>query len=66
MRYDENTMPVYMGLESGSKILGISQYELRRGVKAGRYPHIRRGPQYLLNMPLLIRQLEEESRRAGK
>lgn len=64
MKYDPETMGIYVGLSCSSKILGLSDYQLRRGIKEKRYPHIKRGQTYLLNMPLMIQQLEAESRRS--
>lgn len=47
-----------------ARITGISQFEIRRGVRAGLIPFIRRGSgnaPYLVNVPAYLRQLEEEA-----
>ena len=37
---------------------GISEFALRRGLRAGSIPHIRVGRDYLINVPALLRLLE--------
>lgn len=47
-----------------ARITGISQFEIRRGVKAGAIPFVRRGSgnaPYLVNVPAYLRQLEAEA-----
>ena len=44
-----------------SRTTGLSQYFLRRGCKAGTIPHIKSGSKYLVNIPLLVQQLNEQS-----
>lgn len=51
----------FQSIAHASRISGISQYALRRGCRDGSLPHIRCGTSYLLNVPLLMKQLNEQS-----
>lgn len=53
----------FLTIRDASTVTGLSQHSLRQGVRSGRYPHIRAGEKYLLNMPLLRELLDEESRK---
>lgn len=53
-------------INASSYITGESRDALRRGCKEGRIPHVRRGDgtnaTYLINLPLYLQMLDEESR----
>lgn len=58
----------YQSIPDAARSTGLSQYQLRLMVRSGRAPHItvgtptERSPgKYLVNVPLLLRQLEAES-----
>lgn len=51
----------FQSIAHASRTTGISQYALRRGCRDGSLPHIRSGTSYLLNVPLLMKQLNEQS-----
>ena len=47
------------------RLTGLSVSYLRQGCKSGRVPHIKAGSTDLVNVPLLLQRLNEESE-AGK
>lgn len=55
----------FMKIGAASKVTGLSQYFLRQGCKNGTIPHIvsgeRGGGTYYINVPALLRQLDEEA-----
>lgn len=53
---------ILMTLKEACRETGYSVYYLRSGCKAGTVPHVMSGNRYLVNVPLLIEQLNEESR----
>lgn len=56
---------IFMTLKEACRETGLSVFSLRNGCKEGKVPHIMSGNRYLVNVPLLIEQLNEESRRVG-
>lgn len=48
----------FQKIPDASRITGLSQYFLRRGCRAGTIPHIKSGPVYYIDVPALLRQLE--------
>lgn len=54
---------IFMTLNEACRETGLSVYYLRSGCKAGTVPHTMSGNRYLVNVPLLIERLNEESRR---
>ena len=54
----------FQKISGASRLTGLSQSDIRAGCKAGRYPHVMRGRDYLVNVPLLLSMLEQESRGA--
>ena len=55
----------YMNLTDACKATGLSTYYLRRGCKDGSVPHCKSGVKYMVNVPLLLQKLDEESRRGA-
>lgn len=56
-------MTPYQKIAEASKTTGLSQYFLRRGCKTGTVPHVKSGTVYLINVPALLRKLEEQEAR---
>lgn len=52
--------PIYQSINDTVKITGLSEYYLRKQLKAGKLPHIRSGTKIFVNVPRLIAQLERE------
>ena len=53
----------FMKIKDAVKATGLSAYFLRNGCKDGSVPHVIRGTAYLINVPALLEQMDEESRR---
>ena len=51
----------YQTLSGACRLTGLSINYLREGCKRGTVPHIRCGSEYRVNVPLLLRQLEDEA-----
>lgn len=51
----------YQTLSGACRLTGLSVGHLREGCKRGTVPHIRCGSEYRVNVPLLLRQLEDEA-----
>lgn len=47
----------FMNVKDTARTTGLSQYFLRKELKAGRIPHIRSGRNILINVPALLREL---------
>lgn len=56
-----NESATFQKLEAACRITGLSTYSLRKGCKDGSIPCVKRAGKYLVNVPALLRQLEEES-----
>lgn len=56
----ENNVP-FMKIKDACRVTGLSQFRLRAMCKDGTAPCIRSGSVYLINVPALLRKLEEES-----
>ena len=57
-------MTKMVGIKEAAKIVGISEWELARGARAGDYPHIKIGEgrgKYLFNIDLLNETLVERA-----
>ena len=52
---------VFCSIKEACKATGLSQYYLRRGCKAGTIPHVVVGTKFMINVPLLLQRLNEES-----
>lgn len=51
----------FQTIADASRTTGLAQCFLRTGVKNNTIPHIMSGKKYLINIPRLIEQLDEES-----
>lgn len=51
----------FQKIPDAARTIGVSQYFLRTGCKAGTVPHIKSGTVYLINVDALRRRLEAES-----
>lgn len=51
----------YQKIRDASAITGLPQWYLRNGCKAGSIPHIKCGAVYYINIPALMKQLEEHT-----
>lgn len=47
----------FQSIQDACKTTGLSQFYLRRGCKDGSIPHVKSGAKYLVNVPLLLKQL---------
>lgn len=54
-------MTPFQKIPEAYKTTGLSQYFLRKGCKDGSIPHIRSGPTYYIDVPVLLRKLGGES-----
>jgi hypothetical protein len=48
-------------IPAASTITGLSQSNLRAGIKSGKYPFVKSGGTYLIHVPALMRVLEVEA-----
>lgn len=53
-----NITPVFQSIKDTVKVTGLSEFYLRKLLKAGRLPHIKSGTKVFVNVPTLIHQLE--------
>ena len=53
------TETMFASIKAAAIETGLSQYMIRTGCREVSVPHIRRGENYLINMPLFRRQLQE-------
>ena len=51
----------FQRIPDACRITGMSMYFLRNGCKDGSVPHIMSGTTYMINVPALLKKLEEES-----
>ena len=54
---------IFQSIRDACATTGLSMYYLRQGCKSGVVPHVRSGQKFLINVPELLRNLGEESRR---
>lgn len=52
--------PVYQPIKDTVKTTGLSEYYLRKLLKAGKLPHIKNGAKIFVNVPRLLDFLESE------
>jgi excisionase family DNA binding protein len=52
----------FLSIKETVEQLGLSEYYLRNGIRNGTIPFIKCGKKQLINIPLLIEQLDKESR----
>ena len=61
-------MTPFQSIQDAVKTTGLSSYYLRNGCRDGTVPHVKSGSKYLVNVPLLLRQLgvpEEAGKNRG-
>ncbi len=58
--------PVYMSIPEAAKYTGLAACFIRKGIKSGEIPSINAGKKYLVNVPLMLEKLEEQSRKAAE
>lgn len=51
----------FQTIKNAAHITGLSQYFLRKGCVEGTIPHIRLGNKYMINMPLMLQRINEQS-----
>ena len=51
----------FLSIKDACKETGLSQFFLRQGCKDGTIPFIRCGSKLMINIPLLIQQLNQQS-----
>ena len=59
-------MPQFLTIRETAKTGILSEHSLRLMQKQGKIPHIMCSKKCLINYPLLLEQLTEESRKRGK
>ena len=55
--------PVYMTIPETAKYTGFAECFIRKSVKEGTAPAIMIGKKYMVNVPLWLKQLEDQSER---
>lgn len=50
--------PIYQSIKDTVKTTGLSEYYLRKLLKAGKLPHIKSGAKIFVNVPQLVERLE--------
>lgn len=53
---------LFQSIRDACTTTGMSMSYLRRGIRAGSIPFVRAGEKYMVNVTLLLRKLDEESR----
>lgn len=54
-------MAYFRKIREASRETGLAQSFLRAGCKSGTVPHIKSGTVYYINVPALLKKLEDES-----
>ena len=52
---------VYQSIRDTVQITGLSEYYLRTRIRDGKIKHIRSGSKILINLPVLLAELEQQS-----
>ena len=52
---------IYQTIKQTAESTGLSQYFLRQLLKTGKLPHMKTGVKIMVNVPLLLSKLEEQS-----
>lgn len=52
----------FQSIRDACTTTGLSMYYLRQGIRTGTIPYVRAGEKYMVNVTLLLRKLDEESR----
>ena len=61
----EYTPSPFLKIKDVAVVTGLSQFYLRKGCRDGSIPHITSGTTYFINLPALLRQLDEQSAQAA-
>lgn len=61
MQKRQNDEAPYQTIPAACRITGLSTKWLRAGCKAGSVPHIMAGRVFMVNVPALLRKLEDAS-----
>ncbi len=56
---DNGIFPIYQSIKDTVKTTGLSEFYLRKQLKAGKLPHIKSGSKVFVNVPQLIEILEK-------
>lgn len=56
----------FLNIRDACNFTGLSQRFLREGCKTGKLPCVMSGNTYMINIPLLMEQLNTESKTCGK
>lgn len=56
------SQPRFVSKQEAMRITGCSDWFMKEGIKAGRIPHIRNGRRILIDLPLFLEQLDQQSR----
>lgn len=51
----------FQTIADATRTTGLSQHYLRRGCHDGTVPHIKSGNKFLINVPLLLKCLDQQS-----
>ena len=51
----------FQSIEGAARTTGLSRYFLRRGCHDVSIPHVKSGNKYLINVPLMLQRLNQES-----
>lgn len=65
-RKEEMSTVPFQKIAEACKTTGLSQYFLRQGCKSGTIPHIKSGGVYYINVPALMKALEERQAEGPK
>ena len=60
MKTTNQIYPIFQPIKETVKITGLSEYEIRKYLKAGKLPHRKSGVKILVNIPAFIEQLSGE------
>ncbi len=56
----ESNERIYYSIRETARLTGLSEYYLRQRVKRGEIPGINSGVKFLINVPAMLRGLENE------
>lgn len=63
-QYDANKP--FQTIADAARTTGLSQFFIRKACREGTCPHIRAGKTFMVNVPLLVQQLNEQSAAPAK
>lgn len=58
MENNNNVFPIYQSIKDTIKTTGLSEFYLRKLLKANKLPHIKSGTKVFVNVPQLLGKLE--------